>query len=346
MRAGKECGLTGPGQILSSTHAVIYWILAVILIKVLLCASAHAPGGFVAAYSLCVRPQLPLTTFPSRVCAHRTIDRLATLRLRQEPFRPTGINQERPALQGQPPSHLAQYSTSHNALGVESEAEEDGEGGQDEASAQWGYVSILRETVNRGCNISLMGRVYGNYKKRKLNIEHIVPRTIIQQAVANSTPADQEAACRDLFNMFLAVPRINRARRDYKFCAGPFSSDPGIKRRPTVIYGKLNSKKRKFSENARDVWWSLGSGLFVNDRLSRFVPRPEDRGLIGRCILHMCDTWGCDADLVIDGGRETAEQWHLEHPADQDELTHVAHVSQFMPHPHSILLAQSPGEVK
>ena len=32
------------------------------------------------------------------------------------------------------------------------------------------YVSILRSAVQRGCNVSLMGRVYGNYKKRKLYV--------------------------------------------------------------------------------------------------------------------------------------------------------------------------------
>ena len=202
--------------------------------------------------------------------------------------------------------------------------------------AQGEYISILRETVNRGCNISLMGRVYGNYKKRKLNIEHVVPRTVILSTVANASIEEQADACNDLFNMFLAVPSINRARRDYKFCSEPFCKD--LKRRPAIIYGKLNSKKRKFSENARDVWWSLGNGLFVNDRLSRFVPRAQDRGLIARSILHMCDKWGCDADLVIDGGRETADKWHRENLPDQDELTHVHHVSQFVPYPHSIFL--------
>lgn len=121
------------------------------------------------------------------------------------------------------------------------------------------YVSILRETVNRGCNTTRMGRVYGNYKKRKLNIEHIVPRAVILAAIGNASAAEQVDACNDLFNMFLAVPNINRARRDYKFCAEPYGNEH--QRRPTIIYGKLNSKQRKYSENARDVWWSLGNGL-------------------------------------------------------------------------------------
>ena len=154
----------------------------------------------------------------------------------------------------------------------------------DEERVLFGYVSILRETVNRGCDLDKLGRVYGGYKKRKLNIEHVVPRAVILAAVGNASDATAPAT-NDLFNMFLAVPILNRARRDYKFCAAPFGS--AAKPRPTLMYGKINSPKRKYSENARDVWWSLGDGLFVNDRLSRFVPRPEDRGLIGRTILHM-----------------------------------------------------------
>jgi hypothetical protein len=216
-----------------------------------------------------------------------------------------------------------------------------------------------------------MGRVYGNYKKRKLNIEHIVPRAVIVAALGESA-ATVDDACKDLYNMFLAVPDINRARRDYTYSPAPFGTE--INRRPTVIYGKLNSKKRKYSENARDVWWSLGNGLFVNDRQSRFVPRSEDRGLIGRAILHMCAKWGCDADLVIDGGQQAAERWHLDNPPgtcdppclatwlhcesaqlsssryctelsmnntlpDQAELQHIEHVAQFLPYPHSLPMA-------
>ena len=208
------------------------------------------------------------------------------------------------------------------------------------SSGRGEYVSILRETVNRGVNVSLMARVYGNYKKRKLNIEHVVPRAVILATAPNASmdldASCQEQACNDLFNMFLAVPRINRARRDYKLCSAPYTNDPN-KRRPTILYGQLNSKKRKFSEHARDVWWSLGNGLFVNDRMARFVPRPEDRGLLGRAILHMADTYGCDAELVVEGGRETAVQWHRGMPPDAAELLHVVHVSHLVPHPHAIL---------
>jgi len=208
------------------------------------------------------------------------------------------------SVRAQPARSSSAGGAAGGGLGVAHEARDASETGGE-------YVSILRETVNRGCNVSLMGRVYGNYKKRKLNIEHIVPRAVIMAAAGNSSSVE-DAASKDLYNMFLAVPDINRARRDYKFSPEPFGGND--KKRPTIIYGKLNSKKRKYSENARDVWWSLGSGLFVNDRLSRFVPRTEDRGVIGRAILHMCLKWGCDADHVIDGGRDTAEQWHFDNP--------------------------------
>jgi len=176
------------------------------------------------------------------------------------------------------------------------------------------------------------------------NIEHIVPRAVILAAAdspGGPPPPANADACDDLYNMFLAVPNINRARRDYKFCAEPFGSD--AKRRPTVIYGQLNSKKRKFSEKARDVWWSLGNGLFVNDRVARFVPREQDRGLIGRAVLHMADTWGCDADAVVEGGRSAAEQWHREYPADEAELAHIRHVAPLMSYPHSVFHEEKAG---
>ena len=232
-----------------------------------------------------------------------------------------------------------------SAAGAEGAAEEDEE--EDGERGPHGYVSILRSAVLRGCNVTLMARVHGNYKKRKLNIEHIVPRSLILAAAGSPLhgglmpPADADA-CDDLYNMFLCVPTINRARRDYKFCAAPnFGFDS--KHRPTVIYGKLNSKARKFSENARDVWWSLGNGLFVNDRKARFVPREEDRGLIGRAILHMSDTWGCDPDAVLEGGRTAAEQWHRDYPADERELAHIRHVAPLMSYPHSIFHERRAG---
>jgi hypothetical protein len=232
-----------------------------------------------------------------------------------------------------------------SAAGAEGVAEEEDEE-EDGERGPHGYVSILRSAVLRGCNVTLMARVHGNYKKRKLNIEHIVPRSVILSAGSPLPillrPPEGADACDDLYNMFLCVPTINRARRDYKFCAAPnFGFDS--KHRPTVIYGKLNSKARKFSEHARDVWWSLGNGLFVNDRKARFVPREEDRGLIGRAILHMSDTWGCDPDAVLEGGRTTAEQWHRDYPADERELAHIRHVSPLMSYPHSIFHERRAG---
>ena len=73
----------------------------------------------------------------------------------------------------------------------------------DDDSGRGEYVSILRSAVNRGCNVTLMGRVYGNYKKRKLNIEHIVPRAVILTAISNSSAMEEAhaEACSDLYNM-------------------------------------------------------------------------------------------------------------------------------------------------
>ena len=73
----------------------------------------------------------------------------------------------------------------------------------DDDSGRGEYVSILRSAVNRGCNVTLMGRVYGNYKKRKLNIEHIVPRAVILTAIGNSSAMEEAhaEACSDLYNM-------------------------------------------------------------------------------------------------------------------------------------------------
>ena len=59
------------------------------------------------------------------------------------------------------------------AAGADEAAAETGQGDGDGAGAPHGghgYVSILRSAVQRGCNVSLMGRVYGNYKKRKLYV--------------------------------------------------------------------------------------------------------------------------------------------------------------------------------
>ena len=59
------------------------------------------------------------------------------------------------------------------------------------------------------------------------------------------------------------------------------------------------------------------------------MPRPEDRGLIARSILHMCHKWGCDPDLVVEGGRETAEKWHRDNqPGNSNDTRARAQLSQ------------------
>jgi len=70
-----------------------------------------------------------------------------------------------------------------SAAGTEGVAEEEDEE-EDGERGPHGYVSILRSAVLRGCNVTLMARVHGNYKKRKLNIEHIVPWDTVYEEIA------------------------------------------------------------------------------------------------------------------------------------------------------------------
>ena len=70
-----------------------------------------------------------------------------------------------------------------SAAGAEGVAEEEDEE-EDGERGPHGYVSILRSAVLRGCNVTLMARVHGNYKKRKLNIEHIVPWDTVYEEIA------------------------------------------------------------------------------------------------------------------------------------------------------------------
>lgn len=127
-----------------------------------------------------------------------------------------------------------------------------------------------------------------------LTREHIVPQSVIRHSHKQN-----KTAISDLHNIFCCHATINRLRSNLPYS----STHPAL--------GQRNATMR-----------NVGFNNFIDMRKRLFVPEPQSRGPIARAILYMQHQYGCDPDVVIEGGEKTAWAWHTEHEADVNEKLH------------------------